>query len=620
MSSNTATLQERFPETYTEFFAKSNIALSASASFYWMGELAVLFGGPAIMQKLPLKSYAGLEFTDQSGVEIGNRYAYHPYLQQFSQIGWPAYEGERVIKFIKEEFATRKNKLSAGFRLHAINEAPPGEGLNSSGAFAVSLAAALHLWTREISSQDLLKWKQCQTTNKLMQDKLFRKVVATAWKIENILHSDAASGAGWAAAAVYSNYPVFFMTEYRIGDWEDHGQARFPVNPAGQTNIFDTMKFVVHRLDELFPIKEHFGFPVDYGLISTGRHRDIVTLKAVNKINTALIKKLTRLAKEDVAPHLKKLKGCSPIAQMLSEEGWESLWQASITGPLSALTLHLFFIFQQFYNDDYSELAIESFMHLVRSYDMWLYVLGTTGREIRPIMRFFRDTVNKDPDAPYCGTKVTGAGKVGGDFLFVVPVGSIREHTEERIASLRKQFDNDMIMLDYANWLDGYGTEGLKVEQSLPEETYSSFVSPGSIQIIQFSPNGQTKHFLIKGSEYKQLISQSELTIDMIDEKIFIAGKAPTSKELPSASATAQVLSRLLQSPDCFIKNSALPRSSYASNRNDLQSKILTPLNKLLQKHLNKTLPIELHGSYSDFHLRLVPPVNIQIIIAKRVL
>lgn len=620
ISSNTTTLQERFPEIYTEFFAKSSIACSASASFYWVGELAVLFGGPAIMQKLPLRSYAGLELVDRPEITIDSYYAYEPSLQQFVYINWPTYESGRLVEFINQEFTVKKNKLSAGLHIHAIDEAPPGRGLNSSGAFAASLAAVLHMWIGDLTSQDVDKWIKYASTEQLMKDKKFRRVVATAWKIENIYHSDAASGAGWAAAIVCSNYPVFFMTEYRVGDWDDHGQARFPVNPAGRTEIFDSMEFVVRRLDEIFPVKEHFGFPIDYGLISTGRAKDIATLKASNKINTRIIKSISQFVREEVAPHLASLPDSTLHQNRIIQGGWETLWWAAITGPLTAITLSNLKLFRMFYNDTYSEATVTSFLHNLHNYDHWLYVLGTIGEGIKPVLRAFRSSIDPQPFSPLHGIKITGAGKVGGDFLFAVPTGTIREQIGAKILALHKKFNNKLIALDYANWLDGYGKEGLKIEQNLPAEAYSSFVSPGSIQVIQFNYDGPPRHYLVKGSEYKKLINQSDLIVDLIDEKVIVGGKVPTSKELPSATATVQVVSRLLQSPDGFITSGMLPRSSYSNNRNDMQSKILTPLNKLLQKRLGKTLPIELHGGYSNFHLRLALPADFSVVIAKRVL
>jgi len=620
INSNTATLQERFPEIYTEFFAKSNIACSASSSFYWVGELAVLFGGPAIMQKLPLRAYTGLEFVDRPEIKLAPYFAYEPSSQQFARTNWPAYESGRMLEFINQEFAVKKNKSSAGICIHVLNETPPSRGLNSSGAFAASLAAVLHMWVGELTSKDIDKWTKYTSTENLMADKKFRLVAATAWKIENIYHSDAASGAGWAAAMVFSNYPIFFMTEYRVGDWDDHGQARFPANPSGRAEIFDKMEFVIRRLDEFFPVKEHFGFPIDYGLISTGRAKEIATLKASNKINTRIIKSVDQFVQAEVAPNLHPLTNSAMHQSQLIQGGWEALWWAGVTGPLTALTLSTLKLFRMFYNDAYSEATVASFLHNLHTYDHWLYMLGTTGEGIRPILRAFRSSIDPNPFSSLHGIKITGAGKVGGDILFAVPTGTLREQMEKRILALRKKFTNQLIMLDYASWLDGYGKEGLKVEQDLPEAIYSDFVSPGSIQIIQFRNGGSPRHYLAKGSEYKKLVSQNDLVIDLIDEKVVVGGKVPTSKELPSATTTAQVVSRLLQSPEGLIHSNTLPRSSYSSNRNDMQSKIMTPLNKLLQKRLGKTLPIELHGDYNDFHLQLAPPADFSIVIAKRVL
>jgi hypothetical protein len=51
------------------------------------------------------------------------------------------------------------------------------------------------------------------------------------------------------------------------------------------------------------------------------------------------------------------------------------------------------------------------------------------------------------------------------------------------------------------------------------------------------------------------------------------------------------------------IRNTDLPKSTYSTNKNDMQGKIFTPLGKLYQSLFGKDLPIKITGSIQDFEI-----------------
>src|SRR3972149_9920638 len=92
---------------------------------------------------------------------------------------------------------------------------------------------------------------------------------------------------------------------------------------------------------------------------------------------------------------------------------------------------------------------------------------------------------------------------------------------------------------------------------------------------------------------------------------IFIKGQALTSEDLYSASATIDIFKILLKESTYTISSSQLPRSSYSTNRNEFQTKILTPLKRALRNKLNKSLDLEISGGLEDFSISLQPGVLI---------
>ena len=105
------------------------------------------------------------------------------------------------------------------------------------------------------------------------------------------------------------------------------------------------------------------------------------------------------------------------------------------------------------------------------------------------------------------------------------------------------------------------------------------------------------------------------LLLDPQNHEIWIRKMRLDSKAIPSSSATIQILKTLLDNLGKEIKNSKLPKSSYSQDRNELQSKIISPLNKQLKKTLNKELPVHIHGSIDEFTIILKGlPLSIHVI------
>jgi len=84
ITANTQSLQHHFAEQYREFFANCQRVASASNSFLWGGEFSGFYGGLTLGQKLPIRSYVGLETTSDNKVEVDANYVtYEPTEQHF---------------------------------------------------------------------------------------------------------------------------------------------------------------------------------------------------------------------------------------------------------------------------------------------------------------------------------------------------------------------------------------------------------------------------------------------------------------------------------------------------------------------------------------------------------
>lgn len=168
------------------------------------------------------------------------------------------------------------------------------------------------------------------------------------------------------------------------------------------------------------------------------------------------------------------------------------------------------------------------------------------------------------------------------------------------IQTLNKEL-NTQFTLDYASPVDGFDTEGIKVEQYISDGIYSPFCSPYRTIIFQ---NTEITH---GHGEYKEIIEnwKDGLLLNEVDNKIYLFGKKLTSQEIHSQSATIELLHHLMQYPWQEISNKELTPSAYSKNKNDMVGKIITPLQKYIAKHSTHKIDIHCKGSLNAFTITL---------------
>lgn len=213
----------------------------------------------------------------------------------------------------------------------------------------------------------------------------------------------------------------------------------------------------------------------------------------------------------------------------------------------------------------------------------------------RALRHFFCTVIAPRTAAHQYGRVAQDSSRQGGAFmLFGQKNHAKREHDFQKNTGL----EEDMIIYD--SLIDGQELNGLIVEQNLRQERYSSFITKGSCVLKSWNGN----HHI--GDSY-QFIQDREhdILLDCTQWKLILKWRKVTSQELYSQLTTVWVLKKLLQSPGKEISQREFGSSSYTKNRNEMVSKIIIPLKKLIKKKLNKDLPLECHWNLISFSLKL---------------
>ncbi len=605
---NSKTLQEIFPEVYRAFFAKCQIVCSAPGSFFWAGGLTVIYGGIGILQKIPLRVYVGLEEKTSGGLVMGDCYNYLPRQCKFEKLEYNQRIFEKIIAYLNNYEKGFSRPISG--RIHFLFEIPYGAGLNSSGAISVAISCLFHLLDQQIQADELKNLTKLPSAI-LLANKIFDKIFRLSWKLEAIAHIDVGSGSAPFCSFINTASPIAFFSEKRSGTYSTHPLSRCPSDLEGHYEVLDNICYSGYRLKDLFGWHRSLICPLDFGLFYLGNmKRTEVLIQPLSLVQ----KDLAELEKF-ICGYIKEFNGIykdskPSFCEMTNGDNKYSYWEKGVDfyAVLSVKALYELKKFLetgalQYFNDfaeteNLSEKIHEFFTSAVPSSPTFTKLANLDELKIGEI-RFF-------PDRP-----------AGGDLLFAVPVGYIQEHIEDILRSLRAKI-NPLISLDYASWLDGFEEAGVKVEQFISQGLYSPFISSGSCVLRRWLSNGRSQKEVYSSEEYKEIMFDFDLLLDEEERKIYIKGDVLDSDDIPSSKATIEILKVLLDNIGHEVKSNLLPESY--RDRNEMQSKIVSPLLKALERRLDKKLKLDLNGGLgSHFTLRLDPSEVEIAILEKRI-
>ncbi|MCX6806705.1 MAG: hypothetical protein NT135_01110 [Candidatus Berkelbacteria bacterium] len=606
---NSRSLQNKFPEVYRQFFSKCPIVVSAPGNFFWSGEYAAMFGGLTIKQNVPLRSYIGLEASNTNKVESGQSIAFIPSKAKFAS--WIVPPGAaRKVRTILQKFLL-ENHQKTGFIYHILLEVPSGCGLASSGAFAAAVALAAYLHCGLIDMPKIKKWSETKLSE-LTKDSQFNKVFRLAWKIESTYHNQSSSGAAPFAAITGSALPIVYFTEKRTGDLVSHPKARFPVNIADDYDLINEIDYRAYRLEELLELEglkadsiNLRGFsewPIDFGLIYSGdTGLTEASIKSLGNIEDSLLESFSGWKKYFSKI---KLKDAKPLFYEIIKQPKELALDPYLKS-ISVISMEILSGLVSVFTRGSSKVDLQHLFNSINCNQGFLKTLDVSSPLIDEICYSINKQVIELGDELGAGCKLTGAGKKG-DILFAVNYHGLRDQIDNIIDKLCQE-TKENIWLDYASWIDGIEEEGARVEQNLVAKIYSKFISSGSILIKSFNQAGMVQPELMTLEDFEKEKSKIDLLIDKIERDIYVGGKKMTSKEIPSSSATGEILTILLNSMGKSIANYQLPESSYAQDRNEMQSKIISPLVKTIKKYTGKNLPLKITGGLAEFRIKLEP-------------
>lgn len=596
VASNSKSLKKRLPAFYKDLFSACPIVVSAPGSFWWTGEYVVIEGSFSLSQKLPIRCFVGLEPINGNEIEIGSLLEFDPEENSFEEYVQDNSISSKMITLLKESHP----KKMQGFRVHIMSEVPLACGMNSSGALSSALAVAHQLFIGKLTPDKVASWKE-RKIHELIEDKNsgFDEVFRKAWKFESVFHGDISSGSTAFTSLVNSAYPtVFFGPKISREDniRGHYWQERY--------KYADTEPYSGARLNELFDLPDFPNWPIDFGLVFSGNTRNTASIVRNISDRKAEFKELEKNIKELVVKHPSSVAKHLLPEVSLANDNKDNFFSIYFD-EAKIVSLEILMDFNNLFLKGASRYVLETFFTSLKKNHELLKFLIPTSSSVEHICR--------ELSRYNAGYKITGGGSKG-DVLFAAQDHQIRTEFGE-IEKRISERTTKTINLDYASWLDGIESDSVIIEQDLSSKVYSEFISNGAVQLQAASPDLSVTSRVISREKFQDSKGQMDILLDEHEEKIYMRGEEVASTEIFSSKTTLKVLRTLINAHGKEVKSSAFGRGSYFEDRNEFQSKILTPLNKTCQKRLGKKLDINLTGGLDDFTIQLLPsPFAIHIL------
>lgn len=502
---NSSALSERHEHEYGRI--KEWPHASAPGVFFWGGEHVVLHGFPGFCQQVPLRVWVAMQRV-RAGAELqfefvtDGQYFLDYMLDSFvtgesasSEYDFEAESVHGVLELLKTEGESLG--VTGLFRIRSLHELKPGSGCNWSGAFAASMLGAFLASSGLLTPENLTEESWCKKTvssnDADPQQPPYASLVSfhrTAWKLENVLHRERASGYGTLCSAMQVRAPIVYVSSQR--GWPSARPVQAACDGLDQLSFFaaDTGPIYGHSWFDPNSSRDRLssGLPIVSGLIHTGVPKStsdsIVRTERLEGALQATVESSIRAAS---ATRVAESVGASnPWIEVLTGGGISATGlRHSLVAALATSVLHLGSSLMNLLSD-LSDAAgnartgiqteeingrVEDLASAIRRVQGGLEQLDLGWPEATRVTSVLEQWARDHKCEDHTGAKLTGGGG-GGMMLFVTkPSNGLVMEINKALEASFQNWNRTPIVV-WLSSVDGFDGSGLKV--GLGHKTRSS--------------------------------------------------------------------------------------------------------------------------------------------------
>ncbi len=206
--------------------------------------------------------------------------------------------------------------------------------------------------------------------------------------------------------------------------------------------------------------------------------------------------------------------------------------------------------------------------------------------DVERVSQFMKTRVSKD--ISLCAVQMWTKIQVFSDRGFDI--------SDKMVEALSLEFWHSFT-LEYSSHHDGYEHDGVRIEQWHSRGIESSFRSNKELITLKDRKKVITPVIDVRYNDNYQ----DGIFVDAVSQKIFVKGIPTTSQSIKSQSTTIDLFRRFLRSETGEANSWELPISSYSRNRSEMSSKIIGPLERLMQDQFGVSVRISMRNEEKGF-------------------
>lgn len=575
---NHKTIKKQNPDTYRQFFENNDLVVSTNANFFWGGEYGVMDGGPAIVNLFPRKIFLGFSKIKEKKVIFDSYFYYENEEKSFRECSGDLFSSIYGQEKFDEWYQyLLEQGFDSGLKINILTEVPLDTSAGVQGNVAYLFSLATFLFLEKINEKHVRGWKE-EGLSLRLSDKKFMELLYFSWSFDAFLNGYFVSGVHSFTASLFEKEPIVFLKEGLI--------------KPDFKNYLDNQKIKFSALQIKSPSK---GLGFDVAVVFSGKTKktgqNVLKTMGYLEEREVFIKEAQKFVFEDkfLLSKLKESNLKDSYFQASKALSWEIV--SALSGFLAG-------------KKDFEKYLFDSINNYQNIFSL-LGILGE-GEVLHYIYNSLRDLkINFKP---------IGSGG-GGSLLLVDKYGEL----ETKIVLLDKKLREKGLFLEvyFFSNTDGWEVDGPTVEQFLSAGSRADHIKGRIFKGLSYDC-AQNKEEELIFTDFEQVIKKNDFVIDLDSNKLFIKGKKITSKDLHSAKITVEILEKLINNDFHMLSAEQISVPSYR-DRYEIQSKVISPLIKLVKEKLGKKMPLEIKGELSRFNLKL-GKANLKIVLGKEVL
>lgn len=573
----TSVLQNVCQEVYSKFFSSNNIIISGCNTMSWAPSMWYCRDIVRIKQKVPTKSYCGINITDSKDIVFSDISSFNMATVSFDIVRfWDIIKQEKeLLEFIRKFLD--ENWFKEWIVINLLFENPVWHGFWSYWVFSTLLAMWLALLVGKVEYLEIENYDRFVNTSK------HDFVHDLGIKLSNICRKWKAYWSSWEVTLTNTHLPIVYFFEKDEFSWE--------------------LKPYSYKIDDfLFNNWSLHEIPLDYWVIYLWMGNNFqqneylfnTYKKCYNNIKEFMIGKITGQWLENHDRY--------NFSDVLENDIYRNFEKVS-----SLLVLKILYKFNSLLESWFDDIMEHEFIQTIKANGKLLSMVEKWNSAISLILFLFKKFMKSESESIWIFP--VNSWRIGWSFVFVMKYNKSRDTIDKVMQELKLIWHSDVNM-EYCSWRDWTSSDWVKIEQYIRNWRFSRYVKWSNIMF----KSTYWDYFMW---DYNEIISthKTGLLLDTINKRIYLNGHTLNSKQILSQTTTIELLEKLISNIGNDVRNNQLGLSSYSKNKNEMLWKIVIPLNKLIEQTYGKKLPLSCRGGMHDFFVRLdEPDIKISVI------